>query len=111
MTLGPPILHPLAPEPPLVVVLALAGAASLVVAGLASVAFARRRTRSYLLVAGALAALAARTGVAGLSLGGLLGTDLHHLLEHGLDVAMAGLVIGAVYYARTVERELDREGR
>ena len=109
MTSWRPVTHHLAAEPSLVIVLALAGAGSLVVAGLASVAFARRRSRSYLLVAAALGTLAARTGVAGLSLGGLLETNLHHLLEHGLDVAMAALVIAAVYYARTVERELDGE--
>ena len=103
------VTHHLTSDPSLIVVLGLAGAGSLVVAGLAIAAFARRRSRSYLLIAAALGALAARTGVAGLSLGGLLGTDFHHLLEHGLDVAMAALVIAAVYYARSVEREFKRE--
>jgi hypothetical protein len=109
MSPGPILSQHLGSGPSLVVVLALAGAGSLVVVGLAVVAVARRRSRSYLLVAAAFGALAARTAVAGLSLGGLVGTDLHHLLEHGLDVAMVGLVIGAVYYARTVERRLEPE--
>jgi len=65
-------------------------------------AFLRRRSRPYLLVALALGTLLARSVVAGASIGGLLAGDVHHVLEHGLDVAMAGLVIAAVWYARSV---------
>ena len=101
--------HHLATGPSLLVVLALAGASSLVVLGLAVAALARRRSRSYLLVAGALTALAARTAVAGLFIGGWLTTGIHHVMEHGLDVIMAGLVIAAVYHARTVENRAEPE--
>jgi len=88
----------------MLIVLTLAGAGSLAVLGLAVAALARRRSRSYLLVSFALATLAARTAVAGLTLMQLISPMTHHLLEHGLDVIMAGLVIAAVYYARTVAR-------
>ncbi|WP_231737065.1 hypothetical protein [Halobacterium sp. CBA1126] len=50
----------------------------------------------------ALGTLLARSVVAGASMGGLLAADVHHVLEHGLDVVMAGLVIAAVWYARSV---------
>lgn len=104
-----PVVQHAATGPPLVVVLVLAGVGSIVVFGLALVALLRRRSRSYLLVVFALATLVARVGVAGLSLGGMLPTDLHHLLEHGLDALMAGLVIAAVYHARTIERNVRPE--
>ena len=91
-------------EPWLAAVLVVAGLVTAIVAGLALVAFARRRSRSYLLVALAFVTLFARTLVAGVTITGVLGGSVHHLLEHGLDVIMALLVIGAVYYARSIER-------
>lgn len=87
----------------LIAVLALGGVGSVAVAGLGVAAWLRRGSRSYLLVALALSTLLARSGVAALTLSGAVTWDAHHLLEHLLDVAMAGLVIGAVYYARRVE--------
>lgn len=89
---------------PLVVALAVAGVASAVLTGAALAAFLRRRSGPYLLVALALGALLARTAVAGASVGGVLAADVHHALEHGLDVAMAALVVAAVWYARSVSR-------
>jgi hypothetical protein len=87
---------------PLVLALGVAALASAVLTGAALAAFLRRRSRPYLLVALALGALLARTAVAGASLSGWLAGDVHHVLEHGLDVVMASLVIAAVYYARSV---------
>nr|WP_158059473.1 hypothetical protein [Halorussus halophilus] len=81
--------------------LALAGVGSALVLALALAAFLRRRTRSYLLVALALATLLARTAVATLSLTGSVADGSHHVFEHGLDVVMAALVIAAVYDARS----------
>lgn len=75
--------------------------------GLAFAAFLQRKSRPYLLIALALTALLARTAVALLSMMELLPGNQHHLLEHSLDVAMAAFVIGAVYYARTVERRVE----
>lgn len=77
--------------------LTLAGVLAAVVAGLAIAAFARRRSRRYLLVALALSTLVGRSAVGLGAYGGLIGPTLHHQLEHGLDVAMAALVIAAVY--------------
>ncbi|UIO98485.1 hypothetical protein Hbl1158_07885 [Halobaculum sp. CBA1158] len=73
--------------------------------GLALAAFARRRSRSYLLVALALGTLVARAGLATATAVGLVGAEAHHFGEHLLDVVMAGLVLGAVYYARTIRTE------
>jgi hypothetical protein len=97
-------LHTAAPDPSLVVVLVLAGLGTALLLGLGLAALLRRRSRSYLLVALALATLFARSVVAGLSLAAWLPAGTHHLVEHALDVVMAGLVIAAVYYARSVER-------
>lgn len=100
---GPPA------EQSLLAVLLLAGAGSVALLGLGAAALVRRRSRSYALIALALATLSARTAVAGLALARRLSPDTHHLLEHGLDVVMAGLVIAAVYYARTVDRRVRPE--
>jgi len=90
----------------LVAVVGLAAVGSAVVLGLALAALLRRRSRSYLLVALALATLVARTAVAGLTMTGVVADPTHHLLEHVLDVAMAALVIAAVYTARATRPEV-----
>jgi hypothetical protein len=100
----------------LALVLSLAGLASAGLVGLALVALLRRRSWSYLLVVLALATLLARTAVAVGSMTGGIGATTHHTLEHGLDVAMAGLVIAAVVTARSARRsargrfDVDRSG-
>ena len=86
---------------PLTLALLAAGLGASIVVGLALAAFARRRSRPYLLVALAVATILVRTLVAGLSLQGLLDPATHHLTEHALDVVMVALVIAAVYTART----------
>ena len=92
----------------LLLVLIFATVGSLIVLGLAVAALARRHSRSYHLVALALATLATSTAVATLTLMQLVSPPTYHLLEHGLDVIMAGLVIAAVYYARTVTQRADQ---
>jgi Fe2+ transport system protein B len=99
------------PDGPLAAVLLVAGVGSLVVASLAAAALARRRSRSYLLVALALGTLAARTGVAVVSVSGFLAYPTHHLVEHALDAVMAALVVAAVYYARRAERAVGGNNR
>jgi hypothetical protein len=99
--------QPAAADPVVAGLVALAGLASAVLVGLALAAFVRRRSRSYLLVTLALAAVLARTGVAAVTLAGGMSDANHHLVEHGLDVVMAALVVAAVYYARTVEPRGD----
>lgn len=91
-------------------ILALAGLGSAVVIGLALAALARRRSWSYLLVTFALAALLARTALAALAMSGLIAPPTHHTLEHGLDVAMAALVVAAVYMARHARRDTTGGG-
>lgn len=83
------------------VLLTLAGGLAAVVAGLAVAAFVRRRSRPYLLVALALSSLVGRALVGFAGYADVVGVTLHHELEHALDVAMAALVIAAVYLVGT----------
>lgn len=82
----------------------IAGLLTAVLLGLGIAVLVRRRSRSYLLIAMALLALFARSIVAGGTLLGVIAPGPHHLLEHGLDIIMAALVVAAVYYARSVEQ-------
>lgn len=112
-TVTGPIAHPLhalPTEPWLVEVLTLAALGSLALVALGLAGLLRRRSVPFLLVALALGTLLARSAVAVLTLHGVVPTDAHHVLEHGLDVAMAALVLGAVYYARQVERRSSAGG-
>ncbi|SFP50221.1 MULTISPECIES: DUF7471 family protein [Halolamina] len=84
-------------DPAVFVLLSLAAILTAVVAGIAVAAFVRRRSRRYLLVALALSTLLARSAVGLAAYLGAVGPGIHHTLEHGLDVAMAALVIAAVY--------------
>ena len=75
--------------------------------GLAVAAFVRRRSRPYLLVVGAFAALFVRSGVAVATLFGGVDPATHHLVEHGVDIVLVALVIAAVYDARNARREVS----
>jgi hypothetical protein len=90
----------------LLAVVSLAALGTAVLLGLAFAAFVRRRSRPYLLLVAAFAALLGRSAVVGVSALGLLSPTNHHLFEHGLDVVLVALVVAAVYYARTVRREV-----
>jgi len=81
----------------LLAVLALAtlGTAALFLLGLAG--YRRRGTRVYLLITVALALLVARSVVGVGTALGLVPMPAHHLLAHGFDVAIAALVLYAVY--------------
>ncbi|WP_435348296.1 DUF7471 family protein [Haloarchaeobius sp. HRN-SO-5] len=92
-------------DPLLLGVLGLAALGSALLLGLGLAAYVRRRSRPYLLVALALATIGVRSGVAWVTMLGLLPDATHHLLEHGLDVAMTALVVGAVWYARSIRQE------
>lgn len=87
--------------PPLLAAIVLATVGTAALLGLAIGAFVRRRSRPYLLIVGALAALLGRSAVAGVAAAGLVSLAEHHVLEHGLDVLLVSLVIAAVYHART----------
>lgn len=92
---------------PLVGVIGVAIVGTALLLALAVLAFSERRSRPYLLVALAVAALFLRAVVGGASMLALLGPTTHHLVEHALDVIVVGLVIGAVYTARATDRQLD----
>lgn len=76
---------------------------------LALVAYARRRTRSVLLLVASFGALFAYALVAVLAVIGVVTEGTHHLVEHVLVSVQAALVLAAVYYARTVERAASDE--
>lgn len=80
----------------------LAGIGTAVLLGLALAAFVRKQSRPFLLIVVALVALLARSIVAALAMTGSVSSGSHHTAEHVLDVVLVGLVIGAVYYARSV---------
>lgn len=94
---GVPLAGTHGQDPAVFALLTLAGVLAAVVAGVAIAAFVRRRSRRYLLVALALSTLVGRSAVGLGAYGGMIGPTLHHQLEHGLDAAMAALVIAAVY--------------
>lgn len=100
---------PTAGDAVLVAVVGLAGIASAILLGLGLAALSRRQSKPYLLVALALATLVARPTVAVMTMFGVLPDGTHHLSEHTLDVAMAGLVIAAVYYAKTSVPDVAEE--
>lgn len=76
---------------------------SLVAVSLLGAAYVRRRSRSYLLVTLALSTLLVRSASGLLSIAGFHPVAAFETLEHGLDVVMVVLLLGAVYYARNVE--------
>ncbi|WP_435334158.1 DUF7471 family protein [Haloarchaeobius sp. TZWWS8] len=96
-------------DPMLVGILSGAALGSALLLGLGLAAYMRRRSRPYLLVALALGTIALRSVVAWVTMLGAFGPTEHHLVEHGLDVVMAALVVGAVWYARDVRRTMGVE--
>lgn len=109
--MGAPLLHLQTARGDLVLLslLTLAGLLSAGLLGVAVAAFLRRRSRPYLLIALAIAALFGRSVTVGLTAVGLLPSPAHHLIEHGLDVVLVALVIGAVLAARTVDSKPDHD--
>ena len=91
----------------LLVLVTIAAMGTALLLGLAFAAFLQRRSRPYLLIVAAFAALFTRSVIAGVSILGMLSPSTHHLLEHGVDVILVALVVAAVYYARTVSQEVS----
>jgi Na+-translocating ferredoxin:NAD+ oxidoreductase RnfA subunit len=77
-----------------------AAVAAFPLAVLSVLAFVRRRTISYFLVAAAFVTFFARTLTGGLAVVGVLDPDVRQLLGHGLDVAIAVCLLAAVLFAR-----------
>ena len=91
----------------LVAVVAASGVGTALLMGLSTAAFRQRQSRSYLLLAGAFAALFGRSVVAAGTMMGVMSSATHHLLEHGIDVVVVGLIVAAVYYTRSVSHEVQ----
>ena len=107
------ILHAMPPNPRLpspdiilLCLLILAGLAAAVLVSLGLIAFSRQQSRSYLLIVLALGTLICKAFAGGFTIVGILPGDLHHFVEHSLDLVMAMLLIAAVYYARTASPEI-----
>lgn len=88
----------------IIVTIAALGAAALL--GVAFAAFVRRRSRPYLLLVAAFAALFGRSILVPMTEMGMLSPSSHHLAEHAIDVVLVALVVAAVYYARSVSPEV-----
>ncbi|WP_049892995.1 DUF7471 family protein [Natronococcus jeotgali] len=78
---------------------------SILIALLSFAAFVKRRTVSYLLIAVAFSTFLGKTSLGPAYLLGSTNTEMHHLLEHTLDVVMMALVLAAVYYAYSSENQ------
>ena len=78
-----------------IIVLAVVGTAVLFCIGV--VAYSRRRSTRYLLVTIALGLLVTRSIVGLGTVFGLVPMTVHHLVEHGVDVSIAVLILYAVY--------------
>jgi hypothetical protein len=79
------------------ILIVLSAIGSMTLLAVATVALKRRRSRPYLLLTGALAALVLRPLAAtGLVLG-IVPMEYHHLVEHFLDVCIAACLLGALY--------------
>lgn len=90
-----------------ILTLATIGATVLFLLGV--VAYRRRRSAPYLLITLALGALVVQAIV---GLGTALGRvpmGLHHLVDHGLDVLIATLLLWAIYRSGRADRESDRD--
>jgi hypothetical protein len=84
----------------LIIALSVGTVFSILVALLSFVAFLRRRTISYLFISVAFSTFLGKTSLGLTYLLGRMNAEMHHSLEHSLDVVMIALVLTAVYYAR-----------
>ena len=91
-------------EPAVVVVVVLSALATFPLAVFGLLAYRRRRSRSYLFVASAFLLFLLKSVLGGVSIVGGFDLSLHHFLEHGLDFAIATLLLIAVYTSRSVDQ-------
>jgi hypothetical protein len=87
-------------DPILTLVVVASAVAALPLAVLSVLAFVRRRTAAYFLVATAFVTFFGRTVTGGLSMVGVLDPRSRRLLGHGLDVGIAICLLVAVLLAR-----------
>ena len=100
------VVNPRPTNNTLLVLLILAGLAAAVLVSLGLFAFSRRQSRSYLFIVLALGTLVCKAVAGGFTFVDVFPANLHHLIEHGLDLSMALLLIAAVYYARTTPSDV-----
>lgn len=86
----------------------LGGLASAGLMTVGVLAFARRRSRSYLLVVFALGTLVAKAVVGAAAISQQIPFAQHHMIEHGLDFATAVFLFVAVYLARDGTKPANR---
>ncbi|WP_440763302.1 DUF7471 family protein [Natronorubrum sp. DTA7] len=86
--------------PEYVIIVSLETVASIAILAVSLALFVRRRQTSYLLVTAAFSTLVVRSVLGLLTVFGLLAIDSHHVLEHGLDVLLVGLLFLAVIVAQ-----------
>ena len=72
---------------------------------LSGIAFIRRKTTSIFLLTAAFATLLGHSVITILMLEGFVSNVVHHLVEHALVFVQSGLVLAAIYYARTIEKK------
>jgi hypothetical protein len=89
----------------LIIALSAGTVFSILVTLLSFVAFVKRRTMSYLLIAVAFSTFLGKTSLGLTYLMGRMNPEMHHSFEHSLDVVMMALVLAAVYYARSRESQ------
>lgn len=82
--------------------IALAGLGTTILFLLGAVAYYRRRSLPYLLIAVSMGALAARSIVGFGTVMGVVPMGAHHLIEHGLDFLIAVLLLAAITTSGTV---------
>jgi ethanolamine transporter EutH len=83
--------------PVLLVIIMLAAVGTTILFCCGVVAYSRRRSMRYLLITVALGLLVVRSLVGLGTVFGLVPMTVHHLVEHGVDVSIAGLILYAVY--------------
>lgn len=92
-------------------VLALAVLLTTFLFTLSLVAYRRRRSRPYLLVTAAIGALVLRSTVGVATAYGYVPMVAHHVVEHALDVTIAGLLLAAVSLGATGRRSAEEAAR
>lgn len=83
--------------PVLLTIIVLAAASTTVLFVISAIAYYRRRSIRYLLVMSVLGLLVTRSVIGFATALGLVPMAAHHLVEHGIDLATAVLILYAVY--------------
>ena len=90
-------------------VLYLGLAASLLLVSLSLYAYLRRRTVSYMLLSLAFLTVLTRVLTGIFALQRWIDPNIHHIVEHVLDICLVALVLSAVYHARNIESSVKED--